>query len=216
MRHLIALGEQIGTVSPRGDELAVLARELEGAQDAIAGAIETSEAPARCPPFDEVLTHLRVALTTADEHGHGEEVAFLLGRIVRSCYRPRRRLRWSSAWAWISWSWPAWPRPSAAGAHGSWPSSWTRRRRHGFPTQALGEDAVFGVRFIDGPRPKTWMDLQKHDRELGLEWGMELLRRGLLVNPNEKFYISIAHTDADVDQTLEVVDGAFKVMAAKR
>jgi len=89
-------------------------------------------------------------------------------------------------------------------------------RRHGFPTQALGEDAVFGVRFIDGPRPKTWMDLQKHDRELGLEWGMELLRRGLLVNPNEKFYISIAHTDADVDQTLEVVDGAFKVMAAKR
>src|SRR5947199_237088 len=89
-------------------------------------------------------------------------------------------------------------------------------RRHGFPTQALGEDAVFGVRFIDGPRPKTWMDLQKHDRELGLEWGLELLRRGLLVNPNEKFYISIAHTDADVDQTLEVVDGAFKVMAAKR
>ena len=89
-------------------------------------------------------------------------------------------------------------------------------RLHGFPTQALGEDAVFGVRFIDGPRPKTWMDLQKHDPKLGLEWGMELLRRGLLVNPNEKFYISIAHTDADVDQTLEVVDEAFKAMAAKR
>jgi glutamate-1-semialdehyde 2,1-aminomutase len=83
-------------------------------------------------------------------------------------------------------------------------------RRHSFPTQALGEDAVFGVRFIDGPRPKTWMDLQKHDRALGLEWGMELLRRGLLVNPNEKFYISIAHTDTDVDQTLEIVDDAFK------
>ena len=41
-------------------------------------------------------------------------------------------------------------------------------RRHGFPTQALGEDAVFGVRFIDGPRPKTWMDLQKHDRRISL------------------------------------------------
>jgi hypothetical protein len=29
-----------------------------------------------------VLTHLRAALTAADEHGHGEEVAFLLGRLV--------------------------------------------------------------------------------------------------------------------------------------
>jgi len=29
-----------------------------------------------------VLTHLRVALTAADEQGHGEEVAFLLGRLV--------------------------------------------------------------------------------------------------------------------------------------
>ena len=28
------------------------------------------------------------------------------------------------------------------------------------------------------------------------------MKRGLLVNPNEKFYISIAHTDADVDRTL--------------
>lgn len=89
-------------------------------------------------------------------------------------------------------------------------------KRHGFPTQALGEDAVFGVRFIDGPAPKTWMELTKHDRALGLKWGMELLKRGLLVNPNEKFYISIAHTEQDVDRTLEVVDEAFKVVAASR
>jgi glutamate-1-semialdehyde 2,1-aminomutase len=89
-------------------------------------------------------------------------------------------------------------------------------RRHGFPAQALGEDAVFGVRFIDGAAPKTWMELQKHDRGLGLKWGMELLRRGLLVNPNEKFYISIAHSDADVDRTLEVCDDAFKAVAASR
>jgi glutamate-1-semialdehyde 2,1-aminomutase len=86
--------------------------------------------------------------------------------------------------------------------------------RHGFPTQALGEDPVFGVRFIDGPKPKTWMDLQKHDRALGLKWGMELLRRGLLVNPNEKFYVSIAHTEEDVDRTLEVCDEAFKAVKA--
>ena len=86
-------------------------------------------------------------------------------------------------------------------------------KRHGFPAQALGEDAVFGVRFIDGPRPKTWMDLQKHDRALGLKWGMELLKRGLLVNPNEKFYVSIAHSEEDVDRTLEAVDEAFAAIS---
>ena len=38
------------------------------------------------------------------------------------------------------------------------------------------------------------------------------MKRGLLVNPNEKFYISLAHTDADVDQTLEIVDEAFAAL----
>lgn len=82
-------------------------------------------------------------------------------------------------------------------------------RRHGFPTQALGEDAVFGIRFIENDDVKNWMDLQAHDRALGSRWGLECLRRGLLVNPNEKFYISLAHTDADVDRTLEICDAAF-------
>jgi glutamate-1-semialdehyde 2,1-aminomutase len=85
-------------------------------------------------------------------------------------------------------------------------------RRRGIPTQALGEDAVFGVRFLENEHPKNWMELQAHDRALGLRWGVECLKRGLLVNPNEKFYISIAHTDADVDRTLETVDAAFAAL----
>jgi glutamate-1-semialdehyde 2,1-aminomutase len=82
-------------------------------------------------------------------------------------------------------------------------------RRHGFPTQALGEDAVFGVRFMENASPRQWTDLLAHDRALGLRWGIECLKRGLLVNPNEKFYVSIAHTDADVDRTLQICDEAF-------
>jgi glutamate-1-semialdehyde aminotransferase len=39
-----------------------------------------------------------------------------------------------------------------------------------------------------------------------------MIRRGILVNPNEKIYISIAHTDADVERTLEVADEAFTAM----
>jgi glutamate-1-semialdehyde 2,1-aminomutase len=84
--------------------------------------------------------------------------------------------------------------------------------RHGFAVQAPGEDAVFGVRFTDRRPLRTWMDLATANKDLGLRWALELIRRGLLVNPNEKFYISIAHTEADVDRTLEVADQAFAAL----
>ena len=88
--------------------------------------------------------------------------------------------------------------------------------RHGFAVQAPGEDAVFGVRFTDRRPLRTWMDLTTADKNLGYRWAIELLRRGLLVNPNEKFYISIAHSDDDVDRTLAIVDEAFASLAATR
>src|SRR5262245_177670 len=84
--------------------------------------------------------------------------------------------------------------------------------RHGFAVQAPGEDAVFGVRFTDRKPLRTWMDLTTANKDLGLRWALELLKRGLLVNPNEKFYISITHTDADVEQTLGIVDEAFAAL----
>jgi glutamate-1-semialdehyde 2,1-aminomutase len=82
-------------------------------------------------------------------------------------------------------------------------------QRHGFPVQAPGEDAVWGIRFTERRPLRTWIDLTTHDKDLGWRWAIELMKRGLLVNPNEKFYISLAHTDADVDRTLEIVDEAF-------
>ena len=84
--------------------------------------------------------------------------------------------------------------------------------RHGFAVQAPGEDAVFGVRFTDRRPLRTWTDVNTADKDLGWRWAMELLARGLLVNPNEKFYISTAHTDADIEHTLGVVDEAFAAM----
>jgi glutamate-1-semialdehyde 2,1-aminomutase len=84
--------------------------------------------------------------------------------------------------------------------------------RHGFAVQTPGEDAVFGVRFTARKPLRTWMDLTTADKELGLRWALELIRRGILVNPNEKIYISIAHTDADVERTLAAADEAFAAM----
>jgi glutamate-1-semialdehyde 2,1-aminomutase len=86
--------------------------------------------------------------------------------------------------------------------------------RHGFKVQAPGEDAVWGIRFTDRPL-RSWMDLTTHDKDLGWRWAIELMKRGLLVNPNEKFYISLAHSDADVDRTLGIVDEAFAAVAKR-
>jgi glutamate-1-semialdehyde 2,1-aminomutase len=87
-------------------------------------------------------------------------------------------------------------------------------RRHGFDVQALGEDAVFGVRFMKNPHPKSWADLLENDGAMGTRWAIECVRRGVLLIPNEKFYISVAHSDADVDRTLEVCDAAFAACEA--
>ena len=84
--------------------------------------------------------------------------------------------------------------------------------RYGFAAQTPGEDAVFGVRFTDRADPRNWEDLLTADKDLGLRWALELIKRGILVNPNEKFYISTQHTEADVDRTLEAVDEAFAAL----
>jgi glutamate-1-semialdehyde 2,1-aminomutase len=89
-------------------------------------------------------------------------------------------------------------------------------QRHGFAVQAPGEDAVWGIRFTERKPLRTWMDLTTHDKDLGWRWAIELMKRGLLVNPNEKFYISIAHSDADVDRTLGIVDDAFGALKKQR
>ena len=81
--------------------------------------------------------------------------------------------------------------------------------RHGVAVQTPGEDAVFGVRFTSRKPLRNWEDLLTSDTQLNLKWSIELLKRGILVNPNEKFYLSLAHTDADVDRTLEACDQAF-------
>ncbi|MBV9172778.1 MAG: aminotransferase class III-fold pyridoxal phosphate-dependent enzyme [Chloroflexi bacterium] len=85
--------------------------------------------------------------------------------------------------------------------------------RYGFSAQTPGEDAVFGVRFTDRQPLRSWEDLLTADTDLGRRWAVELIKRGILVNPNEKFYISTEHSEADVGRTLEAVDGAFAALA---
>lgn len=89
----------------------------------------------------------------------------------------------------------------------------TLGRKHGYAVQCPGEDAVFGVRFTTRQPLRNWQDLLTADKTLGFRWAIELLQRGILVNPNEKFYLSVVHSLEDIEQTLHVVDEAFEALA---
>ena len=45
-----------------------------------------------------------------------------------------------------------------------------------------------------------------------MQFGNELLRRGILVNPGEKLYLSLAHSDADLDRFLSAARGALQAL----
>ena len=86
-------------------------------------------------------------------------------------------------------------------------------RRHGQTVRIQGTGALFCVSFHDR---EIW-DMRDAFIETGdryLTFRRLLLDRGIHIFPTEKglWYISTAHTDADVEKTLRVVDEAFALM----
>ena len=81
----------------------------------------------------------------------------------------------------------------------------------GVPFQALGEGPIAQPVFID---PNLTVlresDLKKADGKRAVQLGLELIRRGIFVVPGAKMYLSLAHTDEDIDQTLTVFADALK------
>jgi glutamate-1-semialdehyde 2,1-aminomutase len=84
-------------------------------------------------------------------------------------------------------------------------------RELGIPLEAIGDGPVVQAFFGPGPL-RRYRDTLATDRPRRIAFGVELLRRGLLVNPGEKFYISLAHTDEDMDRALEICREALRVL----
>ncbi|MER3399037.1 MAG: aspartate aminotransferase family protein [Chloroflexota bacterium] len=81
-------------------------------------------------------------------------------------------------------------------------------RRRGVALQVLGDGPLAGVYFSSEPiRDQGGID--RSDRARLGRLNAELLRAGILVNLSAKFYISLAHTEADLDRTLEAFDQAL-------
>jgi len=79
----------------------------------------------------------------------------------------------------------------------------------GVPLQVLADGPVLQAYFT-GPQPlRSPRDLLRADRARALRFGHELIRRGVNCTPGGKLYLSLAHSDADIDHMLEVAAGAL-------
>jgi glutamate-1-semialdehyde 2,1-aminomutase len=86
-------------------------------------------------------------------------------------------------------------------------------RQHGMPAQVSGEPPVFDIIFTDSPIVDYRATLTADRRRIAL-FNEECLKRGVVKAVN-KIYVSLAHSDADVDATLAVFDEALAAVAAR-
>jgi glutamate-1-semialdehyde 2,1-aminomutase len=83
-------------------------------------------------------------------------------------------------------------------------------KQFGIPGQVVGEDPLFDVVFTDEP-VNDYRGVLTQNRELLRRFNAELLKRGILKG-SSKIYLSVAHTAADVEQTLVAVRESLTVM----
>jgi glutamate-1-semialdehyde 2,1-aminomutase len=87
----------------------------------------------------------------------------------------------------------------------------TRAAALGIALRALGDGPIAQVFFIGAEADLTSeRSLRAADGKRGVGFALECLARGLFVLPNTKLYISLAHTDADIDWTLDVMEDVLK------
>ncbi|HEV8675148.1 MAG TPA: aminotransferase class III-fold pyridoxal phosphate-dependent enzyme [Methylomirabilota bacterium] len=83
----------------------------------------------------------------------------------------------------------------------------------GVPLQAIGDGPIAQVFFVASDAElASDRALRAADARLATRFGLELLRRGLFVIPNTKLYISLAHSEADIDWTLDVMEDVLRAM----
>ena len=84
--------------------------------------------------------------------------------------------------------------------------------KHGLAAQVSGEPPVFDIFFTDRPIVDYRATLTA-DRDRIKRFNQELVARGMVKAVN-KIYVSLAHSDQDVDQTLEIFAQALTAIAS--
>jgi glutamate-1-semialdehyde 2,1-aminomutase len=83
----------------------------------------------------------------------------------------------------------------------------------GLEVQAIGDGPVVQVFFGSGPL-RNYRDVLATDQHKRKQYGVELVKRGVLTNPGEKLYLSLVHTDEDLDRVLAASRESLDAIAA--
>jgi glutamate-1-semialdehyde 2,1-aminomutase len=87
-------------------------------------------------------------------------------------------------------------------------------KRSGFKAQVIGEPPLFDIVFTDQP-VKDYRDTLKGDAALLKRFNQLLRARGIMKGES-KYYVSLAHTQADIDHTIGAWTDALKELKAGR
>jgi glutamate-1-semialdehyde 2,1-aminomutase len=81
------------------------------------------------------------------------------------------------------------------------------------PVRVQGLPAIFQVFFTDGPAPSNYRDALACDRDKALAFHTALQDEGVRTNQQAKWFLSTAHDDATIDETLAAADRAMIAIA---
>jgi glutamate-1-semialdehyde 2,1-aminomutase len=85
-------------------------------------------------------------------------------------------------------------------------------RKAGIKAQVVGEPPLFDVVFTDQP-VKDYRDTLKGDKVMASRFNQALRERGIMKGES-KYYVSLAHTQADIDHTIKAWEEAVKLLKA--
>ncbi len=87
--------------------------------------------------------------------------------------------------------------------------------RLSIPLLVGGEGPVLQVLFTNEHEIIDYGSMFRADKHKAFVFGVELIKRGLFVSPYEKIYLSLAHTDDDVDRLLQAAEEVLRDVIAK-
>jgi glutamate-1-semialdehyde 2,1-aminomutase len=86
-------------------------------------------------------------------------------------------------------------------------------KKHKVPVKVQGLPAIFQVYFTSGAAPRNYREAVACDRDKALAFHQALQEEGIRTNQNAKWFLSTAHDDAIIDETLAAADRAMASVA---
>nr|MBC8247180.1 aminotransferase class III-fold pyridoxal phosphate-dependent enzyme [Deltaproteobacteria bacterium] len=78
------------------------------------------------------------------------------------------------------------------------------------PLKVGGEGPVLQVLFTEEDEIKNYESMLHADKAKAHTFGIEMIRRGFFISPFEKIYLSVIHSDEDIDKLLEAARAVLK------